>query len=231
MMIVDINGDLGDMFKFLQRLWNGFATILQTAWNVLCGLLSSIASLFGFRRLRPSPAHDNIVPDDVDAALDKARADQAQAQRLGQELHLDAALDLIWHYVNAPVSNRPWIDLSPLDEKQRMWLLSLPDAEIRRLAAAGRMAVVEATLFGRSRPQRRQRHSRGSHRQAPDAVGTATPVILPTKAQQVRHQLISRAIGSLGHQVPAWSTPQSDNASPAEPPAVEQPTTGHPFRF
>lgn len=136
------------MLKLLQRLLLAANWLLQTAWSILSGILASLAALFGHRSARPAAATPAAIgPEDVDAALRQARLDHKHKPTSDLEPQLDAVVDLIWTYANTPAPDRPMIDLSSLDETQRTWLLSLPDAELCRLAAAGRMATVGAILM------------------------------------------------------------------------------------
>lgn len=216
------------MARWLKQFGAWLEWIGQTIWNMIAGIAAAIAELFGRRPAIAQPLHDNVTPSDVDDALSMARADHSPAPVPSPEAQIDATLDLIWHFVNAPATDRPWIDLEPLSERQRAWLLSLPDEEVNRLAAAGRMATVEAALLGRPFPKDKKRGRKERNRSENTGAGDSSPQALgrdatdlEPKADRVREQIALRVVRGL----PIGDIPARKAAGFHQPPALDKTDT------
>lgn len=185
------------MLKLLQRSISEILRVFQTTWAAVCGMLTALAALFGYRPARPVAVHAGIDAEDVDTALQHARSEHEHTPTPSDQFQLDAGLDLVWSYVNAAAEERPRIDLSPLGEHQRNWLLGLGDEEIADLAQAGRIAVARAAL---------QACAGATARLSSDSSSG------PSRAELIRDTQASRIVrGSERREQSAWSITEDHN--------------------
>ena len=191
------------MLKLLQRSISEILRVFQTTWAAVCGMLTALAALFGYRPARPVAVHAGIDAEDVDTALRHARSEHEHTPTPSDQFQLDAGLDLVWSYVNAAAEERPRIDLSPLGEHQRNWLLGLGDEEIADFAQAGRIAVARAALQACAGATARPTAALPSP-QAPYLSSDSSSG--PSRAELIRDTLASRIVrGSERREQSAWS--------------------------